>query len=274
MEKWMKDLGIGPEMMDTLISYGTRILGVILIIFLGLIVAKWIKSTVKKRLTKTSLDETLTSFISGLVYWLVVIVAIVSCLGIFGVETTSFAAVLGGASVAIGLAFQGSLSNVAAGAMLLIFRPFKVGDVVEVGGETGKVTELDLFFTNIDTPDNRRIIVPNGQIFGKTIENKTFHETRRCDVAIGVGYGDDMDQAREVLLEAAKTVDGVMEDPEPQVYMTELGGSSVDFSVRVWCTTADYWTVKENVMQTVKEACDEAGLDIPYPHRVVIQESA
>jgi small conductance mechanosensitive channel len=270
----MKEMGIGPEMMDTLISYGTRILGVILIIFLGFIVAKWVQSSVKKRLSKTDLDATLTSFIAGLVYWLVVVIAFVSCLGIFGVETTSFAAVLGGASVAIGLAFQGSLSNLAAGAMLLIFRPFKVGDVVEVGGETGKVTELSLFFTNMDTPDNRRIIIPNGQIFGKTIENKTFHETRRCDVSIGVGYGDDLDKAREVLLEAAKSVEGVMEDPEPQIYMTELGGSSVNFSVRVWCSTADYWDIKEEVMQTAKEACDEHGLDIPYPHTVVIQDTA
>ena len=274
MKEWMDQMGIGPELMDTLITYGTRILGVIAIIFLALIAAKWIQSALRKRLEDTELDAMLVSFVSGIVYWLVLVIAVISCLGIFGVETTSFAAVLGGATLAIGLAFQGSLSNLAAGAMLLVFRPFQVGDVIDVGGETGKVTELSLFFTNLDTPDNRRIIVPNGQVFGKTIENKTFHDTRRCAVSIGVGYGDDLDQARQVLLEAAQTVEGIMEEPAPQVYMTELGGSSVDFSVRVHCKTADYWSIKEKVMQSVKEACDEAGLDIPYPHQVVIRESA
>lgn len=263
-----KELGISPEMFELILTYLVRIAGVVAILFIALIVSGWVKSFVVKRLTAINFDATLTKFIGSMSRWAIMIFTILGCLGMFGVETTSFAAVIGGASLAVGLAFQGSLGNVAAGAMLLLFRPYSVGDVIEVGGKTGKVDAIDLFMTTLDTPDNRRIIVPNGQVFGSTIENKSFHKRRRVDVAIGVGYGDSIDKAREVLEEAAKSVENTS---EIQVYLDSLGGSSVDFSVRCWTDAANYWKVKEDVTRAVKMACDEAGLDIPYPHRVIIQ---
>lgn len=270
MTDWLEDIGIPPELLDTLIAYGLRVLGVLLILFISFRIAKKIRRMLDKRLRRSSLDDTLAAFAAGVSYWLILVVAFISCLGLFGIETTSFAAVIGGATLAIGLAFQGSLSNVAAGVMLLIFRPYGIGDVIETGGVIGKVVELGLFSTSLDTPDNRRVIVPNGSVFGAVIENKTFHETRRCDVAIGIGYGEDINKARQVLSEAASGCEGSLEEPAPQVYLTELGGSSVDFSVRVHCRVEDYWAVKERVMQACKEACDAEGIDIPYPHRVII----
>ena len=270
MNDWLNDIGLSPEFMETLLTYTIRVTGVVLILFLAFVVAKRIKIILKTRLTKTRLDQTLSAFLATVVYWVVLIIAFVSCLGIFGVETTSFAAVLGGTTLAIGLAFQGSLANVAAGVMLLVFRPYRLGDVIEAGGVTGKVVELGLFFTSLDTLDNRRVIIPNGSVFGEVIENKTFHETRRCDVEIGVGYGEDIAKVRVLFEATAAKCEGVLAEPAPRAYLCELGGSSVDFSVRVHCKVENYWDVKERVMQACKEACDAEGVDIPYPHRVVI----
>lgn len=270
MNDWLESVGLTPELLGTFVAYSLRVIGVLLIIVIAFRIAKRIRTSLKDRLVKSKLDRTLAAFAAALAYWLILVVAFVSCLGIFGIETTSFAAVIGGGTLAVGLAFQGSLSNVAAGIMLLIFRPYSVGDVVETGGVVGKVVELGLFSTVMDTPDNRRVIVPNGKVFGEVIENKTFHETRRCDVAIGIGYGEDISKARSVFEAAAGKCEGVLSVPAPQAYLTELGDSSIDFSVRVHCKVEDYWAVRERVMQACKEACDTEGIDIPYPHRVII----
>lgn len=187
MQETLEQWGLGAETLNMAVSWGARIVGVLVILFGALIVAGWLKRMVVKRLEPTT-DKTLARFMGNVVRWVVLVLAFVGCLGLFGIETTSFAAVLGGASVAIGLAMKGTLSNVAAGAMLLVFRPYKVGDVVKVDGTQGKVDEIGLFTTTMDTPDKRRIIIPNGNIFGDTIENVTFHEERRVDVNVGVGY--------------------------------------------------------------------------------------
>lgn len=272
MQDWFDKVGIGEETVSLIVAYGARIIGVILILFAALMVAGWAKRAVVHRLTKVGFDTTLTKFLGSMTRWVIVIFAILGCLGIFGVETTSFAAVIGGASLAIGLAFQGSLSNVAAGAMLLLFRPYKVGDVIQLEGNTGTVDGIDLFMTTLDTADNRRIIVPNGKVFGNTIENITFHPKRRVDVAVGVDYDADIEKTREALLRAANSVEGRLPDEPTVAYLNSLGGSSVDWAVRVWAPTADYWAVKERTVKAVKTALDEAGIDIPYPHHVIIQK--
>lgn len=272
MEQWATEMGLTPDMVDLVLTWAGRIGGVILIMFVSFIVAGWVSSALVGRLNKVGFDATLTKFLGSMSRWAIIIFAILGCLGIFGIETTSFAAVIGGASLAVGLAFQGSLSNVAAGAMLLLFRPYKVGDVIKVGGTQGKVDTIDLFMTTVDTPDNRRIIVPNGQVFGNTIENITFHQKRRVDIPVGVGYDASIDETREVLMAAGKGMTKRLEDSDVIVVLTGLGGSSVDWQLRVWAPTADYWAAMEEGIRAVKMALDEAEIDIPYPHQVLINK--
>ena len=255
-------------------DYLLSVVAFIVILVVGRYLARWIRELIRGGLDKPGVDRTLTKFASNFAYYGIFLLALFAGLETVGVETASFIAVLAAASFAVGLALQGTLANFAAGIMLLIFRPYSVGDRIEVAGVDGNVDEISLFFTHLDTPDNRRMIIPNGEVFGKTIQNDSFHETRRCDVAVGVGYDDDIDQAREVLLEAAKGVEGGLEEPEPAVVLTGLGGSSVDFSVRVHCNTEDYWDVKDRLTRACKLACDENGLDIPYPHQVNVQKEA
>ncbi len=237
----------------------------IVIIVVSLFIAGRVRSIVSKAARKAKVDETLGSFFSQLARWAIIAIGLVSAIGYMGVPTASFAAVIGGASLAIGLAFQGSLGNLAAGVMLLIFRPFKIGDVVQIGGITAKVTQIDLFTTMLDTPDNRRIIMPNGKIFGNEIENVTFHATRRVEVAVGTEYPADLDRVREVLMGSAKSVDGGLSDPAPVVYLNELGGSSIDWAVRVWANTPDFWAVKERLTRQIKYDLDQAEIGIPFP---------
>lgn len=246
-------------------EYGPRIAGALVLLFFGWIVAGWVGGMVRRVLIRAKLDETLNKFLSNMARWLVLLLVGLMCLSIFGIETTSFAAAIGAAGITIGLAFQGTLSNVAAGMMLLIFRPFGVGDVVNVAGQTGKIDEIGLFTTALDTFDNRRIIIPNGSIFGATIENISFHPRRRADVDVGVSYAADIDKTREVLTQAAKSVPEALEDPAPAIVLLGLGDSAVNWSVRVWAAAADFGAVKEATIRAVKSSLDEAGLEIPYP---------
>jgi small conductance mechanosensitive channel len=231
----------------------------------GWIFAGWVGGVARKALARAKIDETLTKFLSKLARWGVLLLVVLACLSVFGVETTSFAAVIGSAGIAIGLAFQGTLSNFAAGIMLLMFRPFNVGDVINVAGQTGKVNEIELFSTTLDTFDNRRFIIPNGQIFGSTIENITYHSQRRADVALGVSYAADIDRTREVLTQAARSVPGALNDPEPSVILLDLGDSAVHWSVRVWAESDEFGDVKQATTRAVKVALDEAGIEMPYP---------
>lgn len=245
--------------------YGIRVAFVLILMFLAWTASGWASSAVRTSLARLRFDATLTKFIAKFVRWGVLSLAGLMCLSKFGVETTSFAAVIGAAGLAIGLAFQGTLSNFAAGAMLLIFRPYKVGDVINVSGFLGSVDEVELFTTTLDTFDNRRIIVPNSEIFGAVIENVTHHAHRRVDVEVGVCYTADIDHTRDVLLQAIASVPEVLHDPEPAAVLTGLGASSVDWSVRAWAPTPVFGAVKQALIRAVKMHLDAAEIGIPFP---------
>lgn len=253
------------ETVNMIVSYGVKVVGVLVLFYVAYRLAGVAGRVVTKKLEARDFDATLSRFFGTMLRWTIVIIAALGCLGVFGVETTSFAALIAAAGLAIGLAFQGTLSNFAAGVMLLVFRPFTIGDVITAAGHTGKVNELGLFVTTIDTPDNRRIILPNSSIFGSTIENITFHDKRRVDVAVGTDYSEELGKVRSILEEAAKSVEGGLSDPEPQIFLVSLGASSIDWQVRVWCDTADYFTIWERTTQATKAALDKANIGIPFP---------
>ena len=246
-------------------TFGLRLIGVFLLMIGAWIVAGYARRGVERSLARTRLDLTLTRFFANITGWLVLLLAVLTALSIFGIQTTSFAAVIGAAGLAIGLGFQGTLSNFAAGVMLLTFRPFKIGDTVKVDGETGIIAEIDLFLTKMDTFDNRRIVLPNSKVFGNTIETLTYHPRRRADVPVGVSYEADLDATRAVLERAAASVTGRLEDPAPQVVLDGFGDSSVNWSVRVWAPTPDFLAVKQATVRAIKQHLDAEGLEIPYP---------
>lgn len=256
--------GIEQLITNLVTNFLPKVVGVIVLLAAAWITGGWLSRKVRKSVSQR-LDSTIASFFGSLVKYGIIIMAVLGALTMFGFETTSFAAVIGAAGLAIGLAMQGTLGNFSSGVMLLVFRPFKVGDVVNVAGTTAKAVDIGLFSTEFDTVDNRRVIIPNGMIYGEKIENITFHPTRRVDVAVGTDYPADISATRDVLVGAAGSVNGVLDDPAPVAYLTELGGSSIDWSVRVWANTADYWAVREELTQKVKAALDDAGIGIPYP---------
>lgn len=241
-----------------------KVLGVLFAFWVASKIATSVSNGVGKGLEKAKFDQTLSKFGAKLTRYLILIMAGLGCLGAFGIETTSFAAVLGAAGFAVGLAFQGTLSNFSSGVMLLIFRPYKVGDTVTVAGHTGKVDEIELFTTAIDTPDKRRIIVPNSAIFGSTIENITFHKVRRLNVDVGADYGADIDATRAALEAAVASIEGIQSDPAPAVVLVGLGGSSVDWTVRAWADGDHFWGAKEALTRAIKIEMDKAGIGIPY----------
>ncbi len=265
----MPDIELKPEQLELIITYATRVVGVLVLLFIANIIAGWVRRLVSGSLERAKFDATLTKFFANFARYVVLIMAVLACLGVFGIETTSFAAVLGAAGLAVGLAFQGTLSNFSAGVMLLAFRPFKVGDVVTAAGQTGKVDSIELFTTRFITPDNRLIIIPNAAVFGGTIENVTHFDTRRVNVEVGTDYSADLQKTREVLEKVANTVEGRIDDPASQVYLLQLGGSSIDWTVRVWCKTEDFWGVKERLTRDIKDALDAAGIGIPFPQQDV-----
>lgn len=250
---------------DLLVTYGGQVVVALVVLCAGWIFAGWVGSVTRKALARARIDETLSRFLGKLARWGVLLLVVLACLSVFGVETTSFAAVIGSVGIAVGLAFQGTLSNFAAGIMLLMFRPFNVGDVITVAGQTGKVNAIELFATTLDTFDNRRFIIPNGQVFGSTIENITYHPRRRADVAVGVSYAADIDHTREVLTKAAGVVPGALDDPEPAIILLDLGDSAVNWSVRVWAKSEEFGDVKQAATRAVKVALDKAGIEIPFP---------
>lgn len=261
------------RILDVLAEYAPKVIGVATFLVVIYIVAGWVKGLVTRSLERARVEKTLAKFLGSMTRWALLVLAVVGCLGVFGVETTSFAAIIGGSFLAIGLAFSGTLGNLAAGVMLLIFRPFKIDDVVNISGETGKIMEISLFSTEMDTLDNRRIIIPNGSVFGNKIDNMTHHPIRRVDVSVGVEYPADIDRTREVLLEGATGVADVLEDPPPAVVLVGLGDSSVDWQVRVWTNTANYWPVRDATIRTAKMSLDKAGIGIPFPQMDVHMET-
>ena len=250
-------------------TWGLRVVGAIAVLILGRIVAGMMRGWTRRLLKRSKIDETLIPFVSSMVYYLVIAFVVIAVLGIFGIPVASFVVVLGAAGLAVGLALQGTLSSFAAGVMLLIFRPFRVGDLVETGGITGVVQELGIFTTTLSTPDNVKVIVPNSQVYGATISNYTDIERRRVDMVAGISYGDDIGKAIEVITRVVKADPRVLADPEPQVAVSEMGDSSVNLVVRPWCMPADYWGVKFELTRRMKEELEAAGCSIPFPQRDV-----
>jgi small conductance mechanosensitive channel len=250
-------------------TWGVKVLGALVLLFLGRIAAGWTRRIVRKALRAANVDSTLVPFIAGVAYYMILVAVIVAVLGLVGIQTASLLAILGAAGLAIGLAIQGTLSNVASGVMLLIFRPFQAGDYIEAGGTAGSVQAIGLFSTTLNTPDNVRIMVPNSSVYGQTIKNYAANDTRRNDMVIGISYDDDIGVAAETIKRVLAADDRVLADPEPVVAVSELGDSSVNLVVRPWCKKEDYWGLRFDMMRTLKEQLEAAGCSIPYPQRDV-----
>ncbi|MFI4853819.1 MAG: mechanosensitive ion channel family protein [Phycisphaerales bacterium JB065] len=239
---------------------------VVLILLIAWIIARWVAAMIRRRGEKSKrLDTTLSLFFSNMARWAILALGVITAIGVLGVPTASFAALIAAAGLAVGLALQGSLGNFASGVMLLIFRPFKVGDFINAAGTSGTVQEIQLFATILDTPDNRRLIVPNGSVFGSTIENVSFHSERRVDVAVGTDYSADLDQVRAVLKKAAESLPQKLADKDVAIVLAELGDSSIAWSVRVWAAASDFWPAKDELTRLIKKHLDEAGIGIPFP---------
>ncbi|WP_424981899.1 mechanosensitive ion channel family protein [Maritalea sp. S77] len=245
----------------------------LIVLIVGWIVAGAVSGLVRRKVAANErIDNTIGNFIAAIVKWAILLMVGITVLGLFGIEATSLVAVMGAATLAIGLALQGTLSDLAAGFMLILFRPYKNGQFVDIGGTSGTVVDINLFVTELVTPDNVQIIIPNGQAWGSIITNYSHHKTRRCDLLFGIDYGDDADVAMKIIEDLAKADERVLDTPEPWLRVTNLGDSSVDISVRLWCNAADYWNLKFAMTKAVKEAFDKGGISIPYPHSVEIQK--
>lgn len=254
---------------EQVIAFGIRILVAILILGIGRWLAHWVSGVLERLMNKAKVDQTLVGFLKRLSFIGMMVFVGLAALAQLGVQTTSFIAVLGAAGLAVGLALQGTLSNFAAGVMLILFRPFEVGDLIVAGGEKGKVKAIQIFNTHMLTPDNVYLIVPNSQVLSGSIWNYNRMPTRRVDLVIGVGYDDDLNLAKQTILEVLENHPGVLKDPAPVVAVSELADSSVNFVVRPWCKTEDYWKVHFDCTQQIKEALDAKGLSIPYPQQDV-----
>ncbi|MCL4116293.1 UNVERIFIED_CONTAM: hypothetical protein GTU68_026038 [Idotea baltica] len=268
LQKWL-DIGY-----DLIINFGPKVIGAIVIWLVGSWIIKVILKNLKKALSKKDYDPSLQKFLLNLLKWTLKIVLIVVVLGTVGVETTSFAAILAAAGLAIGLALQGSLGNFAGGVLLMIFKPIKVGDLIEAQGELGVVKEIEIFTTKLTGLSNREIIIPNGALSNGNIINYTTEGTRRVDLTFGVGYDSDIKQTKDVLMKVLTSNSKVLQDPAPTVNVSELADSSINFAVRPWCNVDHYWDVYFGITEEVKEALDAAGIEIPYPHAVEIQKKA
>jgi len=250
-------------------AWGLKVLGAFAVFVLGRIAAGWGRRLVRTLLERMNTDVTLIPFLASVTYYVILAMVVVAVLGMVGIQTASLLAVLGAAGLAVGLALQGTLSNVASGVMLLVFRPFQVGDYIDAGGTAGSVAAIGLFTTILNTPDNVRIIIPNSSIFGGTIKNFAANDTRRNDMVVGVSYGDDLETAVKTIRSVLEEDVRVLADPAPVVAVAELGDSSVNIVVRPWCKKEDYWTLRFDLTRTLKERIEAAGCSIPFPQRDV-----
>lgn len=257
-------LEMAIEMVST---WGISVLGAIALLIVGRIAAGWVRSSVTKALERAKTDASLVPFFTSMVYYVVMGVVLIAVLSLFGIETTSLIAVLGAAGLAVGLALQGTLSNFAAGVMLLMFRPIRVGDYVEVAGQGGTVVEISIFTTLMNTPDNVRITIPNASVYGDTVKNYSFNETRRVDLVMGIAYGDDIGKAMEIIERIVTSDARTLKEPAPTIAVSELSESSVDLVVRPWCNKADYWPLRFDLIRALKEGLEAGGCHIPFPQR-------
>ena len=266
MEKYFDNLK------KLVIEYTPKILVALAILIIGLLVIKLVIKVAKKAMAKSGIDVTLQKFLGNLIGWALKILLIIAVISKLGVETTSFAAIIAAAGLAVGLALQGSLANFAGGILIMIFKPFKLGDFIEAQGESGTVKEIEIFTTKLNTTDNKEIIIPNGTLSNGNIVNYSTEATRRVDFTFGVGYDSDIKKTKDILYGILDEHPLVLKTPVAAVNLSELGDSSLNFFTRGWVKKEDYWTVKFEVMEQAKEAFDKAGIDIPYPHRVNINK--
>ena len=260
---------VGEQIAVFVTTYGIKIIGAIIILILGRILAGIGRNVVRRVLEKAKTDPTIVGFVAGLAYVLILTFAVLAALAKFGIQTASFVAVLGAAGFAIGFALQGSLANFAAGVLILVLRPFKVGDFIDGAGVAGTVKEIQLFTTVLATPDNVKIMVPNSRLFGDTIKNFSAFDTRRIDLVIGIGYTSDIQKAYEIIQNLVQEDSRILSEPAPQIAVSELADSSVNFVVRPWVNRGDYWTVRFDLTRKIKETFDANGIEIPFPQRVV-----
>ena len=264
-----------PALIDTyVIPWGLNIIFALLIFIVGKYLVGVITRLVKKLMGKAHMDAILVNFIGSIIKSILLLFVVIASLDQLGVNTTSLIALIGAAGLAIGLALQGSLQNLASGVMLIVFRPFKDGDFVEAGGTMGVVEEIGIFTTKMRTGDNKEVIVPNGQIFGGIITNYSARDTRRVDMVFGIGYDDDIRKAKEVITGIIAADERILEDPAPLVAVGELGDSSVNFNVRPWVKSSDYWSVYFDLNEKIKNAFDENGISIPFPQMDVHLQKA
>jgi len=267
------DMQSAQEVLDLLIKFGTdyglKIVGAILILILGRIAAGIGRKLTRKGLTKAKVDPAIVSFVGSLIFIAIITFAVLAALAKFGIQTASFVAVLGAASFAVGFALQGSLGNFASGVLILLFRPFRIGDFVEAAGIMGTVQEIHLFTTILATVDNVQIIVPNGKLYGDIIKNYSANATRRVDMVIGIGYDSSIQKAKEIMEGLIREDSRILAEPAVTIALAELADSSVNFIVRPWVKKEDYWSVKFDFLTSVKEQFDANGIEIPFPQRTV-----
>ncbi len=245
--------------------YGLKVIAAIAIFIIGRWIAKGIRKLIERIMKRGGVDKTIITFTGNMAYIALLAFVVIAAMGQLGIQTTSFIAVLGAAGLAIGLALQGSLSNFAAGFLLIIFRPFKVGDLIEGAGVSGVVEAIEIFTTQLKTPDNKTVIIPNAKLTDDNIINWTAKGTRRVDLVMGIGYDDDIDKARQIMADIIKADKRVLENPSTLIAIAELADSSVNFTVRPWVKVDDYWGVYFDLTEKIKKAFDQAGISIPYP---------
>jgi small conductance mechanosensitive channel len=266
----MENFEFNTEMLlDFALTYGPNLVKAILVLIFGLWAVKIITGVLKKVLKKSNVDASLGGFLKSIASILLKVLVYITALGMLGVEMTSFIAILGAAGLAVGLALQGSLSNFAGGVLILFFKPFKVGDFIERGSESGTVERIDILHTILVTPNNQTVIIPNGQLSNSAVVNYSEKDTRRAVFSVGIGYDDDMQKAREIILDVLNKDERILSDPAPVVVLTELADSSLNLSARAWTKSSDYWSFFFENLEKIKVALDDAGINIPYPQRDV-----
>lgn len=256
-----------PKVYELITVWGIKVVAAIVILIVGRWVALGIKNLVKRLMQKSNVDKTLISFVGNLTYVALLAFVVIAALNQLGIQTASFIAIVGAAGLAIGLALQGSLANFAAGVLMIIFKPFKADDFIEGAGVAGTVEKIQIFTTQLKTPDNKTIIIPNAKMMGDNITNYTIKGTRRVDMVFGIGYGDDIDKARQVIKDIVTSDERVLKEPEVMIAVSELADSSVNFTVRAWSSASDYWGIYFDTTEKVKKQFDADGISIPYPQR-------
>ena len=270
----LPDLGFSWEealifLKTSALEFGINLVTAIVIFYVGRMGVHLVTRGIRKVMTAQEVDKTLISFVSNLINMILLVIVVIAAVGALGVQTTSFIAVLGAAGLAVGLALQGSLSNFASGVLIIIFRPYKVGDWIEGAGISGAVVDVQILTTVLKTGDNKQIIVPNSQIMGGIITNYSANEQRRVDMVVGVSYEDDLDKVRKTIEELIAADDRILDDPAPTIAVSELADSSVNFVVRPWVKTADYWGVMFDLTEAIKKRFDKDGISFPFPQQDV-----